>query len=86
MLTIPPDLDRLHPDEISAWLDGLVDDDTLTDQDWTAAQYAAAVALGVPDAVPAPGSTAAHPGLAIPMTAQPGRRVARPCRSGAAVG
>ena len=52
MLMKPTDLDRLHPNEITRWLDNLADDDTVTTRDWTVAQYAAAVALGVPEAGP----------------------------------
>lgn len=52
MLTIPSDLDRLHPTEITAWLDDVADDETVTAPEWTAAQHAVAHALGVPDASP----------------------------------
>jgi hypothetical protein len=54
MLTIPTHLDRLHPHEVTAWLDEVADDDTVTAPEWTAAQHAVALALGVPEACPAP--------------------------------
>ncbi|MFC1428603.1 hypothetical protein ACEZCY_36115 [Streptacidiphilus sp. N1-12] len=52
MLTIPTDLDSLHPAEITGWLDGVADDDTVTASEWSAAQHAVALALGVPEASP----------------------------------
>ncbi|WP_182452879.1 hypothetical protein [Streptacidiphilus sp. P02-A3a] len=54
MLKIPTDLDRLHPNEITGWLNSVADDETVTAQEWSAAQRAVAVALGVPEASLAP--------------------------------
>jgi hypothetical protein len=49
MLTIPTDLDRLHPNDIGDWLDSVADDDTVTAPQGTA-QQAVAHPLGVPEA------------------------------------
>ncbi|NJP42297.1 hypothetical protein [Actinacidiphila epipremni] len=45
MLTIPTDLDRWHPNDVTAWLRDIEDDPTVTDAEFDQAQAAVDEAL-----------------------------------------
>jgi len=49
MLAIPTDLDRWHPNQVTAWLRDIEDDPTVTDAEYDRAQAAVdAALLGTP--------------------------------------
>lgn len=45
MLTIPPDLDRWNPGDVTAWLRQVEDDENVTDEEYDRARRAVDVAL-----------------------------------------
>lgn len=56
MVVVPTDLDRWHPNEITAWLTGYEEDGTVTAADLDRARRAAAHALGVDQENPEAGA------------------------------